>query len=220
VDALIPPEDVAVGVEDLGAAIRHAQAELERAVREGGLSRDPMRLPLGALAVTLGAIEKLFQATVAQFRITSEDLDHRLTVAVEKANQPTDPKAMERLRIAAARGASQEVLALVRAHNQRTTLVAGAVLAGSMLFAGIVGFCWGRWSAEADIHETELTLSKAFKDGPEAASDWANLMSHNNLPAAMVSCTGSRVVVQDGRRACAIPLWLDPMQERGPPPLR
>jgi hypothetical protein len=216
----MPPEDVAVGADDLGAAIRHAQAELERAVREGGLSRDPMRLPLGALAVTLGAIEKLFVATVAQFRITSEDLDHRLTVAVQKANQPTDPKAMERLRIAAARGASQEVLALVRAHNQRTTLVAGAVLAGSMLFAGIVGFCWGRWSAESNIHETELTLSKAFKDGPEAASDWANLMTHNDLPAAMASCTGSHVVVQDGRRACAIPLWLDQVKERGPPPLR
>jgi hypothetical protein len=220
VDALIPPEDVAVGVEDLGAAIRHAQAELERAVREGGLSRDPMRLPLGALAVTLGAIEKLFLATVAQFRITSEDLDHRLTVAVQKANQPTDLKAMERLCIAAARGASQEVLALVRAHNRRTTLVAGVVLAGAMLFAGIAGFCWGRWSANSDIHETELTLSKAFKDGPEAASDWANLMTNNDLLSAMATCTGSRVVVQDGRRACAMPLWLDPMQERGPPPLR
>ena len=107
-----------------------------------------MRLPLGALAVTLGAIEKLFLATVAQFKITSADLDHRLTVAVQKANQPTDPKAMEQLRIAMARGASQEVLGLVRAHNLRTTLFAGAVLAGSMLFAGIAGFCLGRWSAE------------------------------------------------------------------------
>ena len=219
-DALIPPSDVAVGPEDLSAAIRHAQAELERAVREGGLSRDPMRLPLGALAVTLGAIEKLFLATVGQFRTTSEDLDHRLTVAVQRAIQPTDPGAMERLRIAAARGASQEVLALVRAHNRRTALAAGVVLTGSILFAGIVGFCWGRWSAESDIHETELTLSKAFRDGPEAASDWANLMTHNDLPTAMASCAGSRVVVQDGRRACAIPLWLDPAKERGPPPLR
>ena len=39
VDALIPPEDVAVGAEKLGAAIRHAQAELEgpsaRAVSPG-----------------------------------------------------------------------------------------------------------------------------------------------------------------------------------------
>jgi hypothetical protein len=68
-DGVAPPA-LALEPEELGEAISHAQHELERAVREGGLSKDPMRLPLGALAVTLGAMHKLFAATVEQFHLT------------------------------------------------------------------------------------------------------------------------------------------------------
>jgi hypothetical protein len=207
VDALTPAEIDAAGPEEVSAAIRHARAELERAVREGGLSRDPMRLPLGALAVTLGAIEKLFAATVAQFRITSEGLDRRLTTALCQANQPADPKTMEQLRVAAARGASQEVLALVRAHNWRTTLLAGAVLAGSVLIAGVGGYWWGYRAAENRLIEVPAAVGMALT-GRNAAV-WLDLMRNNDIDTVNRTCAA-----QNGRNACSFSMWAEPM----PPP--
>jgi hypothetical protein len=220
VDALTPIESDAATPREAAAAIRHAREELERAVLEGGLTKDPLRLPLGALAVTLGAMEKLFNATVARFQITSEDFDRRLEAALHQASKPVDPKFMDQLRAAAARGASQEVFSLVRTHSLRTSLLAGVVLAGSVLTVGMGCYWWGRWSEGANIRETEWTLAQAFKDGPDAAAAWADLMRDNDLAAALATCTGARVSIQDGRRVCAIPLWLEPVKRRGSPTVR
>jgi hypothetical protein len=219
-DALTQVEiDHATSLET-SASIRQAQAELERAVVEGGLTKDPLRLPLGALAVTLGAMEKLFSATATRFRLTSEDLDQRLAITFQQASRPVDHRTMEQLRISAAHGASQEVLSLVRTHNLRLSVVVGVAFAGSVLIAGVAGFWWGRWSERATIRETERSLAQAFRDGPDAAAAWANLMRDNDLAAALASCTGARISFQDGRRACAIPLWLEPVNGRLPPTAR
>jgi hypothetical protein len=220
VDALTHIEVDRDTARETSDVIRRAQAELERAVVEGGLTKDPLRLPLGAMAVTLGAMEKLFSATAARFQLTSEDLDRRLVAAFQQASQPVDPKTMEQLRTAAARGASQEVLSLVRTHSLRMSLLAVAAFAGSVLIASIGGFWWGRWSAETNFHETEQTLAQAFREGPDAAAAWANLMMENDLPAALATCTGARVRLQEGRRVCAVPLWLDPQKARRQPTAR
>ena len=92
-------------------------------------------------------MEVLFTATATQFQLTSEDLDRRLATTLQQTSRPVDPKTMEQLRTAAAQGASQEVLSLVRAHNLRIFLLAGAAFAGIVLIASIGGFLWGRWSA-------------------------------------------------------------------------
>jgi len=187
--------------------IHHARAALEQAVREGGLSRDPMRLPLGALAVTLGAIETLFTATVAQFRITSEGLDHRLAAALSQASQPADPKAMEQLRIAAARGASQEVLALVRTHNLRTILLAAVVLAGSVLFAGAGCYWWGYRVAEDRLVNVPAALDEALTG--RDAGVWVSLIRNNDIGRVNRTCNE-----QSGRKACAFWLWTEPVPAR------
>jgi hypothetical protein len=209
VDALTPTEIDPGEPAEVSAAIRHARGELERAVHEGGLSRDPMRLPLGALAVTLGALEKLFTATVTQFRVTSQDLDHRLAAILGQANQPADPKMMEQLRTAAARGASQEVLALARAHNWRTTLLAGAVLAGSVLIAGAACYWWGYRAAEARLVDVPAALGAALSG--RDATVWLDLMRNNDIERVNRSCAS-----QNGRRACSFLMWTEQM----PPPVQ
>ena len=83
-DAVTPIESDAATPREAAAAIRHARAESDRAVLEGGLTKDPLRLPLGALALTLGAMEKLFNATAARFQTTSEDFDSRLEAALHQ----------------------------------------------------------------------------------------------------------------------------------------
>ena len=206
-DAVSPTEVDITGPEEVSAAIRYAQAELERAVREGGLSRDPMRLPLGALAVTLGAIETLFVATVAQFRVMSDRFAYGLTAAPGQAAQPVDPKVMEQLRTAVARGASQEVLALVRTHTARTMLLAGAVLAGSVLIAGVAGYWWGYRAAETRLVDVPAAIGASLT-GRDAAV-WLDLMRNNDIGRVNRNCAN-----QNGRTACSFSMWTEQM----PPP--
>jgi hypothetical protein len=205
-DGVAPPA-LALEPEELGEAISHAQHELERAVREGGLSKDPMRLPLGALAVTLGAMHKLFAATVEQFHLSARRLDQS---AAEMARQPISPDAVARLERAAATGAERRAVELARAHNLRTVLIAAGVLVGSTVAAGGLGYWRGHTSAVASIHETEDGLEAAFRTSPDAAAAWVNLMRLNDLPHALATCTGDRTFTdQLGSPSCLLPMRLE-----------
>ncbi len=65
-------------------------------------------------------------------------------------------------------------------------------------------------SANAAVHETEQQLALAFRDGSGAAASWANLMRSNDAGLMLATCTGTAVKVIEGRRACNMPVWLDP----------
>src|SRR4051812_23568129 len=174
-----------------GEAVRHAQAELERAVRDGNLSRDPMRYPLGALAVTLGAQHQLHVSSVRQLRAAITDLERQVSSAVEIARQPVDPAAIVRLEQAAVTGADRRAAVLARAHNGRTVLIAAAILVGAVLVAGSAGY----WAGRRSQLVTEAALSQAaFRDGADAAKGWLNLMRVNDWHAVWAACASSTVV--------------------------
>jgi hypothetical protein len=213
-DGVVPP---ALEPGELGEAIRHAQGELERAIREGGLAKDPMRLPLGALAVTLGAMHKLFVATVEQFRMTARTLDRRST---EMARHLIDPEAqaemVRQVVAAAAAGANKEAARLARTHSRRTLLLAALTLFGVAGVATGGGYVWGHASASAHIQMTTVELATAFRDGPAAARSWLELMRNNNIQSALQHCTGPAVWTDQGRQACALPVWLGASQSESP----
>jgi hypothetical protein len=71
------------------------------------------------------------------------------------------------------------------------------------------GYLWGRRDALADVAIAERQVAEAFHGGPDAAMMWAQLMRNNDLKASLARCTGAGLLVQDGRKACAIPLWIE-----------
>jgi hypothetical protein len=71
------------------------------------------------------------------------------------------------------------------------------------------GYLWGRRDALADVTIAERQVAEAFHGGPDAAMMWAQLMRNNDLKASLARCTGAGLLVQDGRKACAIPLWIE-----------
>ena len=79
------------------------------------------------------------------------------------------------------------------------------------------GYWWGRSTALASIHETEGGLQVAFEAGAGAAQKWLSLMQWNNITDALSLCTGSALYVQLGRKACSVPLWVEPPQPSSPP---
>lgn len=180
-----PGDDAAQAAE----AIRRAQAELERAVAKAGLANDPLRYAFGGIAAALGAFG----------------------VGIEAMRRPADPAAVERLERAAVKGADRRAAELARAHTLRTVLVALALWIGSMGAVGVACYRWGHADAASDIQATGEGLALAFRDGPRAAADWLNLMRQNDIEKALAACAGGRSVPEAaGRRACSVPLWLEP----------
>ncbi len=57
-------------------------------------------------------------------------------------------------------------------------------------------------------HEQQITL--AFKDGTNAAAIWANLMRSNDANLMLATCTELAINTLEGRKACNVPLRLDP----------
>ena len=86
-------------------------------------------------------------------------------------------------------------------------------MGGSAALGG--GYWWGRSAARADIRQTEAGLQAAFSRGPEAAKDWLALMIWNDPRKALAQCQGPAVSVQDGRRVCMVPLWVEPPPASG-----
>jgi len=189
----------AVDDEAFAALVLEAQVSLAQGVERAGLGRDPYRFMMGALAQALGVLPAFIG---------------KLDGALDQARQPVDPaaieRAVERLEKAAVRGVNQRAAELARAHNRRTLLTYGGAFAFGVLVAAGVGFAWGKALANAAVYQTEQQLALAFRGGPGAAAAWANLMRSNDAGLALAGCSGSAVKIIDGRRACNVPLWLDP----------
>ncbi len=186
-------------VDTFTAKVQAAQADLQHGIDRAGLRDDPFRHPLQALSGVMG----LFPVLVAQ-----------LTGVVEQARQPLDPAAVERtverLEQAAVRGADRRAAELARSRNRRTLLTYGGAFAISILAAAGSGFVWGQASANAAVRQTDQQLALAYRDGPSAAAIWANLMRSNDANLMLAACTGPAVKTLEGRKACNLPMWLEP----------
>jgi hypothetical protein len=196
----------------LEANIRGAQTALARAVTLGNLTGDPWRSPLEAMSITLGAQLALHTASTGHLRDVSARLDRQTGEAIARADAELSART--------AAIAGQVVPRLIRATEHalaarlwtvklRTiAAVAGVavVLIGLMFGAGYwIGTAAGE---DVGLHTQEAIVTAARRDRPTAARLWAQLLANNDPRTAMAACETS-VVKQSGRRACALPVWLD-----------
>jgi hypothetical protein len=225
--AALPPPDgaTAPGETDMAELVERMRA----AARQAGIDDDgPLTPLLEALMLTLTRLGGL---TDRNARI-SADHAAALAAALNQARQAADAETerfharldaakAETVRDVAnhiARSADAALTRRVRVFDRNSALIAAAVLVGSILAAGLGGYWWGNSSATAAIHETEVGLQAAFSDGPSAARDWLNLMTWNDPAQALAQCRGDSILIQGGRRACTVPLWIE--KPVGPPPPR
>jgi len=190
--AAVTSQPTPAGDDQVLADILAAQADLDGAVAKAGITGDPIRYLLAASSAGLGAFASGIQAI-------RQPLD---TVTVGQA--------VERLEQAAVRGADRRAAELAQSRNRRTLLAYGGALLATALAAAGGGFLWGHASANAAVHQTEQQLALPFRDGPGAAAIWANLMRSNDANLMLAACTGLAVKTLEGRKACNMPVWLDP----------
>jgi hypothetical protein len=176
---------------DVEAVILAAREVLAQAVQKGNLTRDPLRFALSGISDALGAF----------------------LVGIKATRQPIDPDAqaemVRQVIAAAAAGANKEAARLARTHNRRTLLLAALTLFGVAGVAVGGGYVWGQTRAAANIEMATVELATAFRDGPAAARSWLELMRNNDVRTALQRCTGQAIWTDQGRQACALPVWLD-----------
>ena len=89
-------------------------------------------------------------------------------------------------------------------------------MAAAVLMAGVGGYAWGYRSARRETQVVEAGIQQAaFQRGPAAAAAWLGLMVASD-PVQLAGCAGRDVKMITGRRACTMPLWLDPPKAEAP----
>jgi hypothetical protein len=205
-------------------------AELHEAARQAGLRRDDPMVPLiGALGqiirymstraarsdhIAIDASRRIAQ-TVSQSRQVAEAETKRIRAVLAK----TEAHTIERIATAIVETADAAWTRRVRVFDRNTAALAGLVLFAVAAACLAGGTWWGRSRADAAFRETEADLHEAFIDGPDSAHAWRELMKWNDLRASLFTCDAAlgRLHVQDGRKWCAQPLWIEKPANPQPP---
>ena len=182
---------------DVGEAMRQACTDLEAAAETARVERDPLAPVLAGLSSSLGAMVAL-------------------QARMEASREPLDAKAraeMTRQLVGACRA---DFVRQAIGQSRRLALLSGVGAAVLLLGALGGGYLWGRSTEVADVRAASGVIRAALSDGSTSAQAWADAIRRNDLVGLLARCQG-RAVWADaaGRRACAVPLWLD---EVSPPP--
>lgn len=192
------------------ATATHVES-MDAAVRAAGIAPDEPLAPV--LAEWRRSLAWAGELTARMAEI-GESVEARLSTASAGSGTATiDPAALVRLEEAAADGASRRARDLARAHNWRTMLLTGAVVAAGVVIASFAGYMAGRNSAVATVSAVQAA---AVRDGPEAAAMWAALMAANDGKLVAQTCKETGARSDGGRRACVLGLWTEPPINPGP----
>lgn len=204
----------------LGGDIAAMQVELDRIVQVAGLKNDPVLPLLTLLTSSLRLHWRLHDHSVRYFYDASDRLDRQYHETIQKtalvlkrgeqALEARQIGIVEQLAPKIAAGVNEAVRQRVKIVKIKTLAGWGiAVLAVALLptaFAYTAGLSTGRSEGEA----AGQTIQDAMKGGPDAALQWALLMADNNPLPEMKACRTAISTGDDGRRYCAMPVWLDP----------
>lgn len=144
--------------------------------------------------------------TVAEVRrITAAEIDReRAAISADKASIIRELSDA----IATNTRETQSSMARSASRSSWALSVGGSLLA--LLIVGGGAFLVGRQQGAKNAYETDSSLRAVLKVNPTKAPLWLNLMASNDPEQALAGCQGATVHTYDGRRACEVPIWLDP----------
>ncbi len=195
--------------EAMHEQISEAQMILRRAAAAAALKSDPLAEQLQALAVCIGALSDLYQASEAtQTGVIADEAIAR----VHASGMEIVNKLAPQLTNAADRTMRQKITALrIRSIVFLSLALALSILLPSMFSYG-VGLNDGRAQAEIASH----LIPAAMKAGPAEAIAWGQLMQDNDGAKSLAACRKSLQQNADGRHYCLMPIGTDPVAKAPP----
>ena len=188
---LAPLSATAAAPPDPRATIGRARAELQRSASKAELQGDPLGAVLDAFETSLGALSEL--------------LDH-----LEATRQPLDATTRAEMTRQLVQACRADVVRHAGARSRRAAMLSG--VGATVLLLGVLsgGYLWGRATEVAEVRSATGVIRAALSDGSASARAWADAIRRNDLVGLLARCEGRAVWADtDGRRACAVPLWLD-----------
>jgi hypothetical protein len=203
---------------DLGNEIMQLQAELERSAQLAGLKNDPTWPLVKALSTSLGLQWRLHEQGVRYFHDASERLDRQFADTIAQAEQ-----ALETRRMAVIEGlvpilvdlTTKNARAWRRTVTLKTAFSFGAFAIVLAFGVGMAGYGAGWESGHVFAVEISGELATVVRNaGPAAENALAAMIHANDLAEAWARCQKMASTDKNGRRVCAMPMWVDP---EGPP---
>lgn len=184
---LRPGDPLAPVVESLYHVVRHLEVQ---------------RL---ALAEAMdGAVE-----TIGDLLMQGRETAEAETARFEGACTAIEAEVVERVAAAIGKAADAALVQRVRGGGRRAGYRAALALVLTLGVGAGAGWPVAERTAEARIARVAGDVRLVFRDGPETAQAWRDLMVWNDLKAALaIRAAPGEVLMQGGRRACRIPLWV------------
>lgn len=193
--------------------VEGAQSALATAIAKAGLAADPIGQALQALSLTLGAQLSIHDAAIAHFDQVTGRLDQAVIEAVEQGETALNVRRqaiVEALAPAIADITKQSVRSWNRAVTARTLAAAAGCAMVGLIACGALCYGAGWKAGEASgINDRGALAGAVAQAGSDAEAVLVQLVRNNNLPGVIADCHKNSYM-QDGRRACVIPIWLDP----------
>lgn len=188
------------------AEIEASLAEVPKAAMEAGiLPGDPLHPLIGALTRLAKAVGDGTEPLTRQVQATADAEADRLTARAAELERQSAKRLTAVIEQAGSRAAGVERAVRWRA----AALIACAVaVVGAGGAAG--GFAVGWRQGQAAVAVTEREVAEAFRYGPGAAAAWATLLRNNDPEEAVRACRALALEATGGRRACYVPLWIEP----------
>lgn len=195
---------------------------LREAARASGLQvGDPMAPLVEGMAVTADHLDVSQDEFVAASAATVAELrtvlaEGRETAEAEAARfraecQATETETIAGMSSAIAKASAQAFDGRVRAIDRRTAALVGMGLMACLVTGAAGGWWSGVTTTRAAIVETEEGLRAAFRNGPETARLWLELMAWNDPRIAVIRCRDAgRIREEAGRKACPLLFWVSP----------
>ena len=202
----------------IGTRVEAARLALQGAASAAIIKDDPLAAHLNALALSVDAHYGIYCATEEAQAHVAENVRRHADILATGALDAirTSLSVLEKeLGPQLFRAALPTAQQAFRFWKKRT--IAGILLGMviivlvAAMFSYAAGLNTGRGQGELAGH----TIEDALAAGPNAAMDWALLMANNDPVSSLKNCRKAISTDADGRRYCAMPVWLDPPS---PPP--
>ncbi|MCJ2139426.1 hypothetical protein [Methylobacterium sp. E-066] len=195
---------------------------LREAARASGLQPgDPLCPLTEGLAVHADHLDACTDALVAANAATVDELRSLLAEGRETADAAaarfraecwaTETATVASLSTALADASATAFAGRVRAMDRRTAALVSIGLVAALAMGAAGGWWTAVTTTRGAIAETEAGLRAAFRNGPETARLWRELMEWNDARTAIVRCRdGGHIQEEGGRKTCRLLFWVSP----------
>ena len=208
-----PAREPAETYADAIAGFDQSVSALRDNVQLARLTGDPAAPALEAMVRVLGAVARQFQLRDRERKEIAAAMEMRARRIAEDTTSQIEASGtaiIDKLAPELSRLVERSVRQRLWSVRLKTLAGAGGLAVALSIACFGIGYGMAYKAGRDDGLLDGRAIAAAMATGPQAADAWAQLMAVNDPVQAMKVCRNGVSKGADGRRYCAMPVWLDP----------